>query len=476
MICWLKEKLWINAIIREKLNYKGEILFVDHHISHAASSFLTSPFREAAIVSVDGVGEWATTTIAIGKENQVEIKKQIDFPHSLGLFYSVFTAFLGFKINDGEYKVMGMAPYGRPKYVDKIYRMIKVNEDGSFRLNMDYLSYHYSSDKLFSKKFLAQFGKPREPEKSGELNPYYSDIAASIQKVLEDTLLKIVNSVYMEYGFKQLCLAGGVALNSVANGKILKEAPFKEIFIQPQAGDGGGAIGAALYFYHAVLGKERNFIQKNSYFGPQYTDKEIVELLDENHIEYKRLEDKNLFREIANYLKDGKTVGWFQGRMEWGPRALGNRSILADPRNPKIKDIINKKVKFRESFRPFAPSILVEKSSEWFEMENMNIEKNYPFRYMLYVVDVKKEKRHLVPGITHVDGTTRPHLVYKEDNPRYYRLIKEFEQSTGVPLVLNTSFNLRGEPIVCTPKDALKTFVESGLDALVLNNFLLIKK
>lgn len=473
MIYWLKEKIWIKSIIKERLNYEGDVLFAEHHLSHAASSFFVSPFKEAAIITTDGVGEWATTTVGIGKGNKIELRKQINFPHSLGLLYSAFTAFLGFKVNNGEYKVMGMAPYGKPKYVDKIYEIIKVEKDGSFKLNMDYFSYHHSPHRTFSKKFIGLFGKPRTPEESGKLDSYYSDIAASIQKVLEDILLKIANNLYKEYGLKQLCFAGGVALNSVANGKILRETPFKEIFIQPQPGDGGCAIGAALYLYHAIFGRKRIFIQEHAYYGPEYSNEEIKEFLDETHIRYKKLSDEELFKEVVTYLEKGKVIGWFQGRMEWGPRALGNRSILADPRKPYMKDLINKRIKFREPFRPFAPSVLANRAPDWFEIKNTT--KNYPFKYMLYVVDVKKEKRNLVPAIVHIDGTTRPQLVYKEDNHRYYCLIEKFEELTGVPLVLNTSFNLKGEPIVCSPKDALATFIKSGLDILVLGNFLIVK-
>ncbi len=473
MLYWLKKKLWIKSIIKEELNYKGEILFAEHHLSHAASTFFASPFERATIITVDGVGEWATITIGIGKENKIELKKQIDFPHSLGLLYSAFTAFLGFKVNNGEYKVMGMAPYGQPKYTDKIYNIIKVEKDGSFKLNMEYFSYHWSPNKTFNKKFIELFGKPRDPEDGRELDPYYADIAASIQKVLEDILLRIINNAYKEYGLKKLCLAGGVALNSVANGKILRETPFDEIFIQPQAGDGGCAIGAAFYLYYTILDKERKFIQEHAYYGPKYTNKEIEEFLNKGGIRYKKLDDEDLFEKIVNYLKEGKIIGWFQGRMEWGPRALGNRSILADPRKAEMKDIINSKIKFREPFRPFAPSILAEKAEEWLEIENP--QKNYPFKYMLYVANVKKKKRGLVPAITHIDGTTRPQLVYKKDNPFYYRLIEKFYESTNIPLILNTSFNLRGEPIVCSPDDAFKTFSKSGLDVLVLNNFLIEK-
>jgi len=470
---WLKERLWIKALIKESLNYKGEILFSTHHMSHAASCFLASPFEESAIVTLDGVGEWATLSVGIGRGKDIEIKKQINFPHSLGLLYSVFTAFLGFKVNNGEYKVMGMAPYGEPIYTDKIYKMIKVEEDGSFKLNMDYFSYHKNPSQIFSRKFLDEFGRPQDPKETENLNKYYCDIAASVQKVLEDVLLKIISSVYKEYGIENLCMAGGVALNSVANAKILKNTGFKQIFIQPQAGDGGGALGAALYLCNTVLGKERVFVQDHAYYGPEYSNEEIRKFLEEQQINYEELEMEAVFKRAADYLAQGKVLGWFQGKMEWGPRALGNRSILADPRRKDMKDIVNRKIKFREPFRPFAPSVLSDKAFEWFDLGKA--ENSWPLRFMLYVIDVKRDKKELIPAITHVDGTARPQLVFQKDNPCYYSLIEEFYKRTGVPLVLNTSFNLRGEPIVCSPADAFNTFSKSGIDILILNNFLIKK-
>jgi len=471
---WLKERLWIKATIKEGLHYDGDVFFIEHHLSHAASSFLPSPFEKAIIITIDGVGEWATTTIGVGNKNKIDIKKQINFPHSIGLLYSAFTAFLGFKVNEGEYKVMGMAPYGRPKYIDKIHKIIKFGNNGSFNLDMNYLSYHYDQSKSFGKKFVSLFGPPRKPEESEKLNPYYADIAASIQIVLEEAMIKIVNSAHKKYGIKNLCLAGGVALNSVVNGKILRETPIEELFIQPQAGDGGGALGSALYIYNSILNKKRKYIQEHTSYGPKYEENEIEKFLNKNKIKYERLDEESLLKKAVKFLIEGKVIGWFQGKMEWGPRALGNRSILADPRRNDMKHIVNSKIKFREPFRPFAASILAEKSSEWFN-NIPNIEKAYPLRFMLLVVDVKKEKRSIVPAITHINGTTRPQLVVEKDNPRYYHLIKEFDQLTGVPMLLNTSFNLKGEPIVCSPEDAMTTFVKSGLDALILENFLIIK-
>jgi carbamoyltransferase len=497
MVSWMTEKLWIKNLIKDKLGVAEEkILFGDHHLSHAASGFFCSPFDEAAILTVDGVGEWATATYGMGKGREIAILKEIRFPHSLGLLYSAFTAYLGFEVNEGEYKVMGMAPFGEPKYLDKVYRLIRVEKDGSFQLDMDYFCFHYSADRTFNGKFVDLFGSPRDPKASfftptsgypsyfGERpadynslareNQHYADIAASIQVATEETLLKMANHLYRETGLKKLCMAGGVALNSVANGRILRETSFEEIYVQPSAGDGGGAMGAALWAYHMVLGKPRKFVLEHAYLGEEHSKERIETFLSENNIYHERIDDdESLISQVVEELQGGKVVGWFQGRFEWGPRALGNRSILADPRRADMKDIVNTKIKFREPFRPFAPSVLEEQTDYFFVLPEPR--RHYPARFMLYVVDVKDDKREAIPAITHVDGTGRLQTVNKTTNPRYYRLIKRFGEATGVPLLLNTSFNLKGEPIVNTPEEAFSTFSRSGMDSLVLDHCIIRK-
>ena len=497
MITWMLDKLWVSRTLGVELGVsKEKILFCEHHLSHAASAFLCSPYDEAAILTVDGVGEWATTTYGVGRGNEMRLSRQIDFPHSLGLLYSAFTAFLGFKVNEGEYKVMGMAPYGQPKYVDRVEKLIRSNGDGSFALNMDYFSFHCSTENTYNSRFVELFGEPRPSEmyffteQSGypkyfgeppaaynemcKLNQHYADIAASIQRVTEDVLVGMANALHRETGLKRLCMAGGVALNSVANGRILRETPFEEIYIHPAAGDGGGAVGAALYAYNVLLGKPRKFVMEHAYWGKRYDEREIADFLRAHNIPFKHIEDDaKLFSLLVDKLTAGKVIGWYQGRFEWGPRALGNRSILADARNPEMKEIVNSKIKFREPYRPFAPSVLVEHTADYFELEEPK--KHYPARYMLYVVPVKPAKHEVLPAITHVDGTGRLQTVFREYNPRYYGLIETFGQATGVPVVLNTSFNLKGEPIVTTPANAWNTFSRSEMDALVLENFLVEK-
>lgn len=490
-------KIWIREIISKKTGISPDkILFSEHHLSHAASAFLCSPYDRAAILTNDGVGEWATATIGIGERNDIKILKEIYFPHSLGLLYSAFTAFLGFEVNEGEYKVMGMAPYGKPKYVEKVRKLINFLKDGSFVLDLDYFSFHRSDKKTFSKKFIRLFGEPRNlkskfftratgwpsyfgPKPEGqefirlaEEQEYYADVAASIQQILEEAVIKLAKEVHKITGLDKLCLAGGVALNSVANWKIIQETPFKEIFVQPAASDAGGALGAALAVWHMGLNNERKFIFEHAYYGKSYLEDEIRKALIENNIhdfDYFNNEDE-LIESVANSLERGKVIGWFQGRFEWGPRALGNRSIIADPRRPEMKDIVNTKIKFREPYRPFAPSVLVEYAEEYFEIPD--IKKHYPARFMLYVVPVKKDKQSIIPAITHIDGTARPQIVFEKISPRYWKLIDRFRQKTGVPLILNTSFNLRGEPIVNTPSEAINTFRKSEMDVLVLENFL----
>ncbi|PWT89204.1 MAG: hypothetical protein C5B54_09325 [Acidobacteria bacterium] len=497
MITWLGDKLWIKNLLMRKLGVPDrKILFSEHHLSHASSSFFCSPFEESAILTVDGVGEWTTAAFGIGKGTDIKLYKEIRFPHSLGLLYSAFTAFLGFEVNEGEYKVMGMAPFGEPRYVDKVHKLIRIGTDGSFELDMDYFCFHYSKDKTFNGKFTGLFGEPRDPkshfftadsgfpsyfgekpanyDERGKKNQYYADVAASIQNVTEEVLLKMAENVQRETGMKKLCMAGGVALNSVANAKILNQCGFDEIYIQPAAGDGGGAIGAALYAYHTVLGKPRSFVLDHAYWGEEHGPDRVEQFLKENNIAYTHEEDDDrLFARVVDALQQGKVIGWFQGRFEWGPRALGNRSILADPRRADMKDIVNVKIKFREPFRPFAPSVLAEKTGDYFDLPDAP--KHYPARFMLYVVDVKPEKREVIPAITHVDGTGRLQTVRKEFSPRYYKLIDTFGQATGVSLVLNTSFNLKGEPIVNTPAEAHNTFSKSGMDLLVLGNHIVEK-
>lgn len=497
MITWLGDKLWIKHLLQNKLGVdSSKILFSEHHLSHAASSFYCSPFSEAAILTVDGVGEWTTATLGIGRGTDIKLLKEIRFPNSLGLLYSAFTAFLGFEVNEGEYKVMGMAPFGDPKYVDQVYEVVNVDDEGGFELDMDYFSFHYSSEKTFTKKFEKLFGDPRDPkaefftdasgypsyfeekpdnyDEIAKQNQYYADIAASIQVVTEQIMVKMANYAYKETGLKHLCMAGGVALNSVANRKILSETPFEEIYIQPAAGDGGASTGAALYCYHGILGKPRNFVMEHAYWGQEHSPADTEEFLKENNISYELVEDdQKLIERVVDSIQNGKVIGWHQGRFEWGPRALGNRSILADPRSTEMKDIVNVKIKFREPFRPFAPSILEEKAGEYFDIDEP--ERHYPARFMLYVTDVREDKRDILPAITHVDGTGRLQTVRKDLNPKYHKLIETFGDATGVPVLLNTSFNLKGEPVVNTPAEAFSSFSASGMDLLVLGNYLVTK-
>ena len=415
MISWIIDKLWVASTLEAELGIKKDkVIFSEHHLSHAASAYLCSPWDESAIMTVDGVGEWVTGTYGIGKGNDIKLHKQIEFPHSIGLLYSAFTAFLGFEVNEGEYKVMGMAPYGEPRYVDKVWKVVQQNRDGSFSLDMDYFSFHHSTDKTYNKKFVQLFGDPRPhelnffTESTGfpsyfgdkpsnykelcKLNQHYADIAASIQKVTEDLLVGMANAVHRETGMKRLCIAGGVGLNSVANTRILHETPFEELFVQPAAGDGGGALGAALWAYNALLGKPRNFRMDHAYWGQEYRNGNVSSFVRDNNIKHTTYENEDkLLDQVVERLQSGKVVGWFQGRFEWGPRALGNRSIIADPTNPNMKDIVNTKIKFREPYRPFAPSVCAEAAENYFELNDAM--KHYPARYMLYVVPVKEDKK-----------------------------------------------------------------------------------
>jgi carbamoyltransferase len=464
---WLHQKLWLPQEIEKRLGYQGKVLFIEHHQSHAASAFYPSPFKEAAILTLDGVGEWATATHGIGKDKEIELFDTIKFPHSLGLLYSALTYYLGFKVNSAEYKVMGLAPYGEPKYYDKMMEeLIDVKEDGSFWMNMKYFAYDYGLT-MTNAKFDKLFGgPPRQPET--KLDQHHKDLAASVQKVTETIVLRMADDIYKKTGMKNLCMAGGVALNCVANGKLIKQTPFEGFFVQPAAGDAGGAAGVALFLFHHILGNKRMEPITHSYYGPEFSHEEIKEYLDSHNIKYHLLERQELLEKTARLIDEQNVIGWFQGRMEFGPRALGNRSIIADARNPKNQEVVNLKIKFRESFRPFAPSVLAERCSDYFELDR-------PSPYMLLVAQVHEKKR-VIPSVTHVDGSARIQTVTRDVNPLYYDLIKEFENQTGCPVIINTSFNVRGEPIVCTPHDAYMCFMRTNMDYLVMDRFLLDKK
>ena len=498
MPLWLREKLFQKKFLFDKLkqhdeNFKDikKIKFSEHHYSHAASAFYPSPFEDAVVLTLDGVGEWATTTVAIGKKNKLEMIKEIYFPHSLGLLYSAFTYYTGFKVNSGEYKVMGLAPYGKPKYKDLIIQnLMDLKEDGSFKLNMKFFNYATGLT-MTNKKFSDLFGHPVRNPKKDLLEDFHMDIAASIQSVTEEIVIRITKNIASEYKIKNLCLAGGVALNCVANGKILRQKIFDDIWIQPAAGDAGGSLGAALAYWHHELKKPRENFQdqmKGAYLGPKLSEKNVEDQLKKLKARYTKKSSSEISSIVAKELSNGKTVGWFQGRMEFGPRALGGRSILADPRSDKMQKELNLKIKFRESFRPFAPSVLREEVSNWFEL-------NYDSPYMLLVADVKREKqiimsekdkklfgidklnikRSSIPAITHVDYSARIQTVHKETNLKYYNLINEFKKITDCPVIVNTSFNVRGEPIVCSVEDAFNCFMGTNLDILAIENYLLIK-
>ncbi len=498
MPVWLRDKLFqkkmlFNQLKKHDKNFKDEskIFFSDHHLSHASSAFFPSPFNEAVVLTADGVGEWATTTVAVGKGNNLEIKKEIHFPHSLGLLYSAFTYYTGFKVNSGEYKLMGLAPYGNPIYEDKIKKLIDIKEDGSFMLDQDYFNYATGLT-MTNNRFNNLFGqKPRDPKKD-QLTQFHMDIAASIQKVTEDIMIKLTKSIREEYKIKNLCLAGGVALNCVANGKILKEKIFDNIWIQPAAGDAGGSLGAALALWHIEQGNKREVSDqdsmKGSYLGSEFSQDQIENELKSIGANYKVLNYENLIEQTSDYLSEEKAIGWFQGRMEFGPRALGGRSILGDPRSDKMQKNLNLKVKYRESFRPFAPSVLREDLSNWF---NINVDSPY----MLLVADVNSDKkiemneeqkklfgidklnikRSEIPAVTHVDYSARIQTVTKKTNKPFYDLISKFKEKTGCPVIVNTSFNVRGEPIVNSPTDAFNCFMGTELDYLVIGNCILDK-
>jgi carbamoyltransferase len=497
MVTWLDQKLWIKSLLIEQIKVPTEkVLFVGHHMAHAASAFFASPYEDAAILTVDGVGEWTTAAYGYGRaswtngSNEIKLTHEQRFPHSLGLLYSAFTAFLGFEVNSGEYKVMGMSPYGEPRYVDKIDKIFKVFGDGSFGVNMDYFSYHHSAEHTYNDNFIRLFGQPRvhesdffTPKTNPEVDPhtpkakenqYYADIAASIQLVTEDTLLKMANTIHKQTGAKNLCMAGGVALNSKANGRILRETPFEQVFIQPAAGDDGGALGAALYAYHVLLSQPRRFIHEHNYWGAGFQEAEVVEAIKAKGYPYERVDDEDVFAQKAvEDIVAGKVIALHQGRAEWGPRALGNRSILADPRRANMKEIVNSKIKFREPFRPFAPVILEEVTERYFP-EIKDAANQYTLRYMLAVYPWDETLGQKVPSVNHL-GTGRLQTIRREWNPRYYRMVELFGEETGVPVLMNTSFNLRSEPICNTPANSLNTFSNSGIDSLYIENYIVRK-
>ncbi|HHT9113488.1 MAG TPA: carbamoyltransferase family protein [Candidatus Wunengus sp. YC65] len=493
MPLWIKQKIWMKEFIRKELDFKGKIIFTEHHESHAASAFFPSPFQEAAFLTIDGVGEWATTSYGVGKDNTIDILAEIHFPHSLGLLYSAFTYYTGFKVNSGEYKVMGLAPYGEPRYKDLILtELMDLKKDGSFKLNMKYFNY-CAGLTMTNGKFDKLFGSPpRKPESL--LTQRDMDLARSVQEVTEEVMLRMSRHIYKETRQKNLCLAGGVALNCVGNGRVLREGPFENIWIQPSAGDAGGALGAALFVWYQYLENKRiadgkKDFQHGSYLGPEFENSYISDFLKRNNIPFIELTDDEIPGEIADLIADQKVIGWFRGRMEFGPRALGSRSIVGDARSAKMQEVMNLKTKFRESFRPFAPSVIKERVSDYFEFD-----KESP--YMLLVAPLKKEIRRgmseeeqnlfgidklnvvrsSIPAVTHIDYSARIQTVNKDDNPLFYKMIAKFYEKYGCPVIINTSFNVRGEPIVCTPDDAYLCFMRTNMDYLIMGNCLIEKK
>lgn len=492
MPIWLKDKLWLKDSITKQLNFKGPILFTEHHESHAASAFFPSPFKEAAFLAMDGVGEWATTSFGEGRDNKIKTLGEIRFPHSLGLLYSAFTYYTGFKVNSGEYKLMGLAPYGEPKYKRLILEnLIDVKDDGSFHMNMNYFNYCQGLT-MTGDKFHRLFGgPPRKPE--SPLTQKEMDLARSIQEITDEIVLKLARHIHKETGQKYLCLAGGVALNCVANGKLLRDGPFENIWVQPASGDAGGALGSALFAWYQYLGEPRQVepgkdMMQGAYLGPKFTDREIKGFLDEKQVPFQEIPENEIAIKIADLINDQKVVGWFEGRMEFGPRALGARSILGDARSPKMQSLMNLKIKFRESFRPFAPSVLYGKVSDYFELDR-------PSPYMLLVANVQKKHRRLmsseeeklfgieklnisrsdIPAVTHIDYSARIQTVHLETNKLYHELLSEFDRKYNCAVIINTSFNVRGEPIVCTPEDAYRCFMRTNIDHLLLGRYLLNK-
>jgi len=474
MPSWINEKLRVTSMVRKKLKYKGDILYVEHHLAHAAASFLISPFDKAAIFTVDGVGEWSTTTYGVGEGNEIHLQKHIQFPHSLGLLYSAVTAYLGFSVNNSEYKVMGLAPYGKMDrkknpYYAKLRKVIDIREDGSYHLDMSYFIFHYA-DRMPSRKFCDLMGGPIRAAESA-VDQRHKDIAAAVQLVFEEAMQKALAHLHTVSGCDNLVLSGGCGLNSVFNGKILRTTPFKGIWIHPDAGDGGTSIGVASYIYHTILGKKRNYHFTDAYLGPAFSTGEIESFLKQNRIKYQTLKnDTQIVTTAAKLIAEDNVIGWFQLGMEWGPRALGARSILSNPCNPKMQEILNAKVKHREKFRPFAPVVCVENAMTYFECDEPIPE---PTDYMLMVYPVREEFRKRIPAVTHVDGSGRLQTIRRFQNPRYYDTIQEFGKHTGIPILINTSFNIRGEPIVCTPYDAYKCMMGTGIDYLVMDRFLI---
>ena len=470
---WFNEKLRIIKILKKELRYKKDVLFIEHHMAHAAS-FLISPFKEAAIVTIDGVGEWTTTAYGKGEDNEIVLLKEIKFPHSLGLLYSTLTAYLGFSVNNSEYKVMGLSAYGNMDkktnpYYEKLKNVIDIKNDGSYRLNMDYFVYHYK-DKMPSKKLCELLGGPIR-KKESEIKNRHKDIAAALQLVFEEVITKILNHIYEVTKSENLVISGGVALNSVYNGKILKNTKFKRIWAQPDPGDGGTSVGAACFAYNTILGNKRNYVLENPYLGPSYKTNKIKFFLDENNIKYYSFKNtKEMTKKTAELIYKNNVVGWFQKGMEWGPRALGARSILSNPCNPKMQEILNLKVKHREKFRPFAPVVCEDDASKYFECDKPIPE---PTDFMLMVYPIKKQWHKKIPAVTHVDGSGRLQTIKRFKNPEYYDVIKEFGKKSGIPILINTSFNIRGEPIVCSPYDAYKCMMGTGIDYLVMDKFLI---
>ncbi|MFA6357372.1 MAG: carbamoyltransferase [Candidatus Omnitrophota bacterium] len=462
---WLQDRLIVPIILEKEIGFKGKVFFVKHHLSHAASSFLMSPFEQAAILTADAVGELATMTYGAGQGNNIKIIKELEYPNSLGLLYTAITTYLGFSAHEGEGTVMALASYGEPKYLDELRKIVTVKPDGSYLIDKRFFGFNKGS-RMYSRNFIKAFGPERKPE--GKLEDRHRDIAASLQKFTEETLVSITRHIFRETKLDKLCLSGGLFLNCVANSKIQEQTPFKEIYIQPACGDSGGSLGVAAYLYHSILKNPRSYVMNHAYLGTEYSQTQIKRILVNQNIAFKEFNDNELTKFIAKEISRGKIIGWFQGKMEFGPRALGNRSILANPCNPDIKEILNSKVKKREPFRPYAPVVLEERADEFFELAGTS-----PF--MLLAPKVRNEKKGIIPGIVHIDGTARVQTVNKNTNQKLYQLIKEFENLTGIPVIINTSFNLKGEPIVCTPEDALNCFRKSEMDYLVLGDFVIAR-